>query len=239
MPQPLPHTSPLPPGFQVPTQTAAADLPLHGLTLLAVEDSRYACEALRLMCQRAGARLRRADTLATARAHLRLYRPDVVIVDLGLPDGRGEALIRDLVLSPRRPAVVLGTSGDTMGRGSALAAGADGFLDKPLESLSYFCETLRTHLPGLGIATDAPLAPDPLALHDDLMRAASELATNPDAARQRYATGFITGLARHAHDGELAAAAGYAAHDPQNGIAPLRRIIAARLSQPADAFQGG
>jgi hypothetical protein len=173
------------------------------------------------------------------RAHLRLYRPDVVIIDLGLPDGRGEALIRDLVLSPRRPAVVLGTSGDQAGRGSALAAGADGFLDKPLQSLAYFCATLRTYLPGLGIAADTPLSPDPLALHDDLLHAASELASPTDAAHHRYATGFVSGLARHAQDGELAAAAGFAANDPLNGMAPLRRIIAARLSQPSDAFHGG
>lgn len=143
--------SPVPaPLLSLPAHLRAA-LPLQGLTVLAVEDSRFASDALRLMCQRAGARLRRAETLETARAHLRTYRPDVVIVDLGLPDGRGEALIRDLVLSARRPAVILGTSGAEGGRSAALAAGADGFLDKPFESLAAFCLALRRHLPDLDV----------------------------------------------------------------------------------------
>jgi CheY-like chemotaxis protein len=106
------------------------ELPLQGVTILAVEDSRFACEALRLIARRAGARLRRAETMAAARDHLRVYRPDVVLIDLGLPDGRGDALIRDLAQGPRRPPVVMGTSGGVEGRALALAAGADGFLDK-------------------------------------------------------------------------------------------------------------
>lgn len=59
-----------------------------------MEDSRFTCDALRLLCQR-GARLRRAETLAAAQAHSWLYRPDALLVDLGLP-GRGETLIATL-----------------------------------------------------------------------------------------------------------------------------------------------
>ena len=93
----------------------AHDLPLRGVTVLAVEDSRFASDALRLMCRRLGARLRRAESLQAAASHLRLYRPDVVIVDLGLPDGRGEALIAEVVARKPR-VVVLGMSGDAAGR---------------------------------------------------------------------------------------------------------------------------
>jgi len=212
-------------------------LPLRGVTVLAVEDSRFACEALRLMCQRSGARLRRAESLQAAHSHLRLYRPDVVIVDLGLPDGRGDSLIRDLTLMPNRPPVILGTSGSDEGRQIALAAGADGFLDKPLESLRAFQQALLRGASDATEAGDVPLRPDPLALQDDLQRAAQALDAGPDAAAQRYLAGFLGGVARHAHDPGLARAAAVAASAPSPGrLAALRGIVGARITSPDRAF---
>lgn len=97
--------------------------PLLGLTVLLVEDSRFASEAVRLMCLRSGARIRRADCIASAHRHLRTYRPSVVIVDLGLPDGSGTELIAELVAPREVPQLVLATSGAADGRDRALAAG--------------------------------------------------------------------------------------------------------------------
>jgi CheY-like chemotaxis protein len=210
-------------------------LPLQGVTMLVVEDSRFACEALRLMSMRSGARLRRAETLKEARAHLRVYRPDVVIIDLGLPDGRGEGLIRDLALSSARPRVLLGTSGNPDGRAEALAAGADGFLDKPLESLARFCDALRKSLPDLDTLTveEDPITPDPLALHDDLAHAARSLDAGPSASA--YATAFLQGVAHHAHDLVLQQAADAAAQ-PKADLQPLRRLVRQRLDTPAAGF---
>ena len=228
---------------QLPHAVAEA-LPLRGLTVLAVEDSRFASEALRLMCQRLGARLRRAETLGAAQSHLRLYRPDVVIIDLGLPDGRGEALIRDVIQRGPRGPVVLGTSGDPDGRALALAAGADGFLDKPLESLAAFQAVLLRHLPAQTAspvdATTMALVPDTLALRDDLTHAAALIEAGTDAAGEVYLAGFLGGIARHAHDPALAKAAAEAGASPSTGrLDQLRMMIRSRLNAPDGAFAAG
>ena len=65
---------------------------LFAVTILLVEDSRSASEAIRLFAAESGARVRRADSLHAASRHLAIYRPNVVMVDLGLPDGDGMAL---------------------------------------------------------------------------------------------------------------------------------------------------
>ncbi len=241
MPKPPPMLF-APPARLPATSAALVGLPLSGLTVLVVDDSRYACDALRLMCIRAGARLRRAGSLAAARAHLRTYRPDVVIVDLGLPDGRGEALIRELLLARPRPARVLGTSGAETGRAQALAAGADGFLDKPVESLSRFCALLCGHLPEAPPvipASEATIRPDPLALHDDLAQAARLLDAAPGHLARGYVTQFLQGLARHSRDPGLANAARRAEcpGDPR-ALPALRALVECRLANSDQGFPG-
>lgn len=225
----------MPEVFAVPASTTHPVLPLQGLTLLGVEDSRFASDALRLMCQRSGARLRRAETLEAARAHLRVYRPDMVLVDLGLPDGRGEGLIRGLALSADWRPVVLGMSGDAAGRAAALAAGAVGFIEKPLESLAAFQAVLLAHLPDrrLHLPTpDAAVTPDPMALRDDLARAAqivaSMIVSGPDAAQGRYLATFLAGIARSARDADLAEAVLHSGN--RDGLRHLAGLLQHRIT---------
>lgn len=212
-------------------------LPLHGLTVLAVEDSRCAADALRLMCQRSGARLRRAETLAAARAHLSVYRPDVAIIDLGLPDGRGEALIADLCRSPLRPAAVLGLSGDPEAGAGALAAGADGFLEKPVASLPQFQSCLLRALawPDLPQPGPADPLPDPVALGDDLARAEAMVRQGLPAPPSPWLRGFVSSLARQSGDAALQVAARQAEGAP--GAVALLAALRDRLALPRGAWR--
>ncbi len=200
-----------------------ATRPLLGLTILVVEDSRYSCDAMRLLCLRSGARIRRADCLKSARRHLRVYRPSVVIIDLGLPDGSGAELISELTVACPRVDVVLGTSGDSFSEEVALAAGADGFLAKPISSVVAFQNAILSALPperrppGPRLVSDDPVLPDPLAYRDDMAHAADVLGDGKDDSILAYLTQFLAGVARSAGDGVLQQAAEELAEDRANG----------------------
>ncbi|NRB19535.1 MAG: response regulator [Rhodobacteraceae bacterium] len=187
--------------------------PLLGLTILVIEDSRYACEAMRLLCLRSGARIRRADCLKSARRHLQVYRPSVLIVDLGLPDGSGVDLIEETVTASPRVSVVLGTSGDDTGHDAALAAGADGFLAKPVTSLATFQQAILTRLPadfqpvGAVNLPDEVIHPDLLAFQDDMAHVADVLNVSQEDKMLTYVAQFLGGVARSVGDSSLADAA--------------------------------
>lgn len=189
-----------------------AERPLLGHTVLLVEDSRFASEAMRLLCLRSGARIRRADSLRSARRHLQVYRPCAVIVDPGLPDGSGLDLLRDLTRAAPRIPVLLATSGDPLTEAAAIAAGADGFLAKPVASLALFQEAILSRLPpdrrpsGPRQVPMDMIEPDPIAYEDDLAHAVEVLGEATDPKKMDYAVQFLSGVALSARDEALAEA---------------------------------
>lgn len=231
-----------------------ASRPLLGLTVLVVEDSRFACEALRLLCLRSGARIRRADTLEHARQHLRVYRPSVVIIDMGLPDGSGAELIADLTAASPRISVVIGMSGDSDTEAMAMQAGADAFMVKPIGGLASFQSAILQLLPperqprGPRLVDDETIIPDPLALRDDLEHIAEVLrSTARDKGQENdaggtpdidYVTQFLRGVAKSAKDTDLGQAVSALVARRQSGgkgvaeQAQLTAILTARLAAP-------
>ena len=200
-------------------------LPLRGLTVLAVEDSRFSSDALRLILTRAGARLRRVETLAAGRTHLARYRPDLLVVDLGLPDGRGEELI---AAASARGIPVLAVSGNPDGRGAALDAGAVAFFEKPIPSVAAFLRLVQQLLTGTGAEAETPAvwpaAVDPMALRDDLAHAAALVERAGDTG---YVAGFLRGVARSTGDAVLEEAALHA--EGEGGRKALSDLITQRL----------
>lgn len=70
--------------------------------------------------------------LRTARAKLRGFNPDFVLLDLGLPDGDGVDLLADLRALPQPPFVLITTARDSVeDRVRGLDAGADDYIVKP------------------------------------------------------------------------------------------------------------
>lgn len=191
------------------TRPPTAERPLLGQTLLVVEDSRFACEALRLICQRSGARIRRADSLKSASRHLCTYRPGIVLVDIGLPDGSGLDLVRRLANSDPRIPLIMAMSGDDSLGDRSRDAGADAFIEKPITSISAFQATVLANLPkdarptGLRAVCTDEVSPDRIALRDDLAFAADLLDPEPDQQTLTYLTNFLIGLAKSVQDQDL------------------------------------
>ncbi|WP_179378842.1 response regulator [Jannaschia marina] len=210
--------------------------PLLGQTVLLVEDSRFASEAIRLLALRSGARIRRADCIASAERHLLTYRAGIAIVDLGLPDGSGLGLLERLDRANQRPLVLLGTSGQepAAAREAALGAGADGFLPKPIESLAAFQQAILRHMPselwprGLRSVGSERVEPDRLALSEDLIYAGRML--DDERVPTRFVAEFLTGLARTDGDAELLSRTeGLAARTIEDLRPVLRALISERL----------
>ena len=181
--------------------------------VLLVEDSLTAGEAVRLMCITSGARLRRADCMTSARRHLRIYRPDVAIVDMGLPDGDGAEFIAELAQANPRTQTIIGLSADPSRATAAMEAGADSFIEKPLNSVAGFQSAILMNLPHHRRPMDIRLLPDlafeadQRALQEDLIHALELLNNTKDGANPGYLAAFVTGVARTASDPTLEQAA--------------------------------
>jgi CheY-like chemotaxis protein len=140
---------------------------------------------------------------------LQVYRPAVLIVDLGLPDGSGLDLIAELQNARPRIGAILATSGDPAQSGAARSAGADGFLPKPLGSVASFQETVLGLLPadrqpmGPRRLPDEVLQPDPIAYGDDMAHALVLLGNTEAATTLEYALQFLASVAQNAQDTPL------------------------------------
>ena len=72
-----------------------------------------------------------AGTLKAGLVEAGTRRPDLVILDLGLPDGDGLAFLRDLRTWSQVPVIVLSARSEEVDKIAALDAGADDYLTKP------------------------------------------------------------------------------------------------------------
>jgi len=102
-----------------------------GAWLLVVEDEEPARRLLRAYLARRGYRV---DEAASAREALRAWeahRPDLVLLDLGLPDLDGVEVIRRIRRDAVTPIIVLSARGEERDKVAGLEAGADDYLSKP------------------------------------------------------------------------------------------------------------
>jgi two-component system KDP operon response regulator KdpE len=103
---------------------------LTGIALI-VEDEPHIRRFVRAALEQEGWQVHEADTLARGLIEAATRKPDLVILDLGLPDGDGIAFIGDLRKWSAVPVLVLSARVDEDDKISALDQGADDYLTKP------------------------------------------------------------------------------------------------------------
>lgn len=116
------------------------------MQLLVVDDHPEVLDLVSRALTREGHNVREASTMAQARALLRERSPDVMILDVALPDGTGIELCRELRDAGQLfPILLLTAHGEVPQRVAGLDAGADDFLPKP-----FAVAELRARVRALG-----------------------------------------------------------------------------------------
>jgi DNA-binding response OmpR family regulator len=104
-----------------------------GETILVVEDHSADCSLLSDLLQRCGYLVRRAETGGEAQATLERARPDLVLLNLPLPDIDGLFLCTTLKVLANRPVILCGPATEHRDRILGLKLGADDYIAKPFD----------------------------------------------------------------------------------------------------------
>ena len=114
--------------------------------LLVVDDEPPIRRLLRTSLGAEGFEVFEADTAEKAFATIEASKPEIVILDLGLPDQDGLDVIRRIRRSGSKlPIVVLSSRGDERGKVEALELGADDYVTKPF-GIAELVARIRTAL---------------------------------------------------------------------------------------------
>ena len=103
-------------------------------TILLVEDERAITEPLAEALEREGLNAAVAGTAAEALETAATREPDLVLLDIGLPDGSGLDVCRALRKDSQVPIIMLTARGSEADRVAGLELGADDYIVKPFSA---------------------------------------------------------------------------------------------------------
>ncbi len=100
--------------------------------ILIVEDEALFARAVQKRMQKAGFECEHAETLQDGRAIVKQFSPDIVLLDMRLPDGNGIDLLPELV-AKSITIIVMTAYGDLSDAVTAMKLGAIDYLKKPID----------------------------------------------------------------------------------------------------------
>jgi two-component system response regulator RegX3 len=102
--------------------------------VLLIEDEESIHEPLAAALDREGFAAEVATTAAEGLERFRSRPPDLVLLDVMLPDGDGRDVLREIRRTSRTPVVMLTARGEEMDRILGLELGADDYVSKPFSA---------------------------------------------------------------------------------------------------------
>jgi two-component system, OmpR family, response regulator RegX3 len=103
-------------------------------SILLIEDEESISEPLERALEREGFEVVIAATAAEGRERFRERSPDLVLLDVMLPDGDGRDVLREIRSISRTPVVMLTARGEELERVLGLELGADDYVTKPFSA---------------------------------------------------------------------------------------------------------
>jgi two-component system, OmpR family, response regulator RegX3 len=102
--------------------------------VLLIEDERSIAEPLADALKREGFEVHAAGSAAEGLEMFSAHAPDLVLLDVMLPDGDGRDVLREIRQRSRTPVVMLTARGEEMDRVLGLELGADDYVTKPFSA---------------------------------------------------------------------------------------------------------
>lgn len=118
--------------------------------ILVIDDESQIRKMLRIALKSVGYQVSEAESVATGLVATVRQQPDLIVLDLGLPDGDGLALLAELRSFTKVPLIVLSVRNNDSDKIAALDSGAQDFVTKPFsveELLARIRAQLRDRLP--------------------------------------------------------------------------------------------
>ncbi|QRY82428.1 response regulator [Pseudomonas sp. PDNC002] len=164
-------------------------------TILVVDDEPQIRKFLRISLSAGGYKVLEAGTGEEGLAQAALGRPDLVVLDLGLPDKDGQDVLRELREWSQVPVLVLSVRASESEKVLALDSGANDYVTKPF-GIQEFLARIRVLLRqgGSGETQEAVVAVGPLSVDFSYRRVLLD-GDEVSLTRKEYAV--LSTLARH------------------------------------------
>ena len=101
------------------------------INILLLEDNPAQYTLLKAYLEKEFSRITHADSITDFRRHLEQETPDLVLLDLNLPDGDGLDLVGELKIRRKVPVIIITSRDTVMDRLTGLELGADDYICKP------------------------------------------------------------------------------------------------------------